>query len=114
MFDVAIEPGRQHGRRTHLPRNACSQEDEVCVLRFNNEVGKRRPQEYRRDRGAVCVHQPEAIGERILGRSRTIEAGMNAVTIGISSVEETKQWMLRAFDGAEQGAFISFPTVEML
>jgi predicted transcriptional regulator len=43
-----------------------------------------------------------------------MEAGMNAVTIGISSIEETKQRMLRAFDGAEQGAFISFPTVELL
>jgi hypothetical protein len=30
-----------------------------------------------------------------------MEAGMNAVTIGISSIEETKQRMLRAFDGAE-------------
>jgi len=39
---------------------------------------------------------------------------MNAVTIGISSIEETKQRTLRAFDGAEQGAFISFPTVELL
>ena len=39
---------------------------------------------------------------------------MNAVTIGISSVEETRQRMLRAFDGAAQGAFISFPTVELL
>lgn len=39
---------------------------------------------------------------------------MNAVTIGISSIEESKQRVLRAFDGNEQGAFISFPTVELL
>ena len=39
---------------------------------------------------------------------------MNAVTIGISSVEETKQRMLHAFDGAAQGAFIGFPTIEHL
>src|SRR5438874_150755 len=39
---------------------------------------------------------------------------MNRVRIGISSLEETKARMLRAFDGEEQGAFISFPTVELL
>ena len=39
---------------------------------------------------------------------------MNAVTIGVSTVEETKQRMLLAFDGAEQGAFIGFPTVDLL
>ena len=43
-----------------------------------------------------------------------MEANMNAVTIRISSVEETNQRMLRAFDGAAQGAFIGFPTVEHL
>ena len=39
---------------------------------------------------------------------------MNAVTIGISSVEETRQRMLSAFDGTAQGAFIGFPTVALL
>ena len=43
-----------------------------------------------------------------------MEAGVNAVTIGIASVEETKQRMLRACDADAQGAFISFPTVALL
>ena len=39
---------------------------------------------------------------------------MNSVTIGIASVEEAKARTLRAFDGETQGAFISFPSVELL
>jgi len=39
---------------------------------------------------------------------------MTTVTIGISSVEDTKARMLRAFQGEEQGAFISFATAELL
>src|ERR1039458_10075977 len=39
---------------------------------------------------------------------------MTKVTVGISSVEETKAKMLRAFQGEEQGAFISFATPELL
>jgi predicted transcriptional regulator len=39
---------------------------------------------------------------------------MNTVKIGISSLDETKGRMLSAFQGEEQGAFISFATVELL
>ena len=39
---------------------------------------------------------------------------MNHVTIGVSSVEDSKDKTLRAFAGEEQGAFIGFPTVELL
>jgi predicted transcriptional regulator len=39
---------------------------------------------------------------------------MAAVTIGIADPEETKSRTRRAFQGREQGAFISFPTVELL
>lgn len=39
---------------------------------------------------------------------------MTMVTIGISSVEESKARMLRAFRGEEQGAFIGFATAELL
>src|ERR1700722_4265819 len=39
---------------------------------------------------------------------------MSTVKIGISSVDETKARMRRAFDGQRQGAFISFPSVELL
>jgi len=39
---------------------------------------------------------------------------MTTVTIGISSVEDTKARALRAFQGEEQGAFISFATAELL
>ena len=39
---------------------------------------------------------------------------MKTVTIGISSVEDTKKRMLRAFEGEAQGAFISFATPELL
>jgi predicted transcriptional regulator len=39
---------------------------------------------------------------------------MNTVKIGISSLDETKGRMLDAFQGEEQGAFISFATVELL
>ena len=39
---------------------------------------------------------------------------MNRVRIGISSLDETKARMLRAFQGDEQGAFISYATVELL
>ena len=39
---------------------------------------------------------------------------MTTVTIGVSSIEQTAERMLQAFQGAEQGAFVSFPSVEML
>lgn len=39
---------------------------------------------------------------------------MSTVTIGISSLDETKARMRRAFDGQAQGTFISFPTLELL
>ncbi len=39
---------------------------------------------------------------------------MAGVTIGISGLEDTKDRMRRAFAGQEQGAFISFETVELL
>jgi predicted transcriptional regulator len=39
---------------------------------------------------------------------------MNRVRIGISSLDDTKARMLRAFQGDEQGAFISFASVELL
>jgi predicted transcriptional regulator len=39
---------------------------------------------------------------------------MTTMTIGISSVDDTKARMLRAFHGEEQGAFISFATAELL
>jgi predicted transcriptional regulator len=39
---------------------------------------------------------------------------MNRVRIGISSLDETKARMRRAFQGDDQGAFISFATVELL
>jgi hypothetical protein len=37
-----------------------------------------------------------------------------AVTIGIADLDDTKSRMLRAFADHEQGAFITFPTVELL
>jgi predicted transcriptional regulator len=39
---------------------------------------------------------------------------MNRVRIGVSSLDETKARMLRAFQGDEQGAIISFASVELL
>jgi predicted transcriptional regulator len=39
---------------------------------------------------------------------------MTTVTIGISSVEDTKKRMVGAFQGEAQGAFISFATPELL
>jgi predicted transcriptional regulator len=39
---------------------------------------------------------------------------MAAVTIGIAAVAETKARMLHAFGGKEQGAFISFASIELL
>jgi predicted transcriptional regulator len=39
---------------------------------------------------------------------------VNSVTIGVSSAGETKQRVLRAFQGEAQGAFISFATPELL
>jgi predicted transcriptional regulator len=39
---------------------------------------------------------------------------MNRVRIGISSLDETKARMRRAFQGDDLGAFISFATVELL
>jgi predicted transcriptional regulator len=39
---------------------------------------------------------------------------MSTVTIGISSTNETKARIRRAFDGKKQGAFISFPSLELL
>jgi predicted transcriptional regulator len=39
---------------------------------------------------------------------------MTKVTLGVSSTQDTKRRMLRAFQGKEQGAFISFATAELL
>jgi predicted transcriptional regulator len=39
---------------------------------------------------------------------------MSRVRIGVSSIDETKARMLGAFQGEEQGAFISFASVELL
>jgi predicted transcriptional regulator len=39
---------------------------------------------------------------------------MNSVTIGVSSFAESQARALRAFEGESQGAFISFPSVELL
>ncbi|HEX5454560.1 MAG TPA: ArsR family transcriptional regulator [Stellaceae bacterium] len=39
---------------------------------------------------------------------------MAAVTIGIAGLEDTKSRMLDAFGGREQGAFISFASIELL
>ena len=39
---------------------------------------------------------------------------MTTVTLGISSVEDTKARMRRAFQGKEQGAFISFGSAELM
>ena len=39
---------------------------------------------------------------------------MTAVTIGISSLEDAKGRVLDAFQGEEQGAFLSFASIELL
>ena len=39
---------------------------------------------------------------------------MAAVTIGIADLDDTKSRMRQAFADREQGAFITFPTVELL
>jgi predicted transcriptional regulator len=39
---------------------------------------------------------------------------MTTVTLGISSVEDTKTRMLNVFKGEHQGAFIGFATMELL
>lgn len=39
---------------------------------------------------------------------------MTTVTIGLSSVEDAKRRMLSAFQGEQQGAFISFASAELL
>lgn len=39
---------------------------------------------------------------------------MTTVTIGISSEDDTKTRMLRAFQGKKQGAFIGFASAELL
>lgn len=39
---------------------------------------------------------------------------MTRVTIGLSSAEDTKRRMREAFQGEEQGAFISFASAELL
>ena len=39
---------------------------------------------------------------------------MSSVRIGISSIEETKSRMRRAFEGEAQGAFISFASIDLL
>jgi predicted transcriptional regulator len=43
-----------------------------------------------------------------------MEASLTTVTIGVSSVEDTKARMRNAFSGQEQGAFISFASAELL
>jgi predicted transcriptional regulator len=43
-----------------------------------------------------------------------MEAELNNVTICVSSIEDTQARLLGAFGGRDQGATISFPTVELL
>lgn len=43
-----------------------------------------------------------------------MEARLNTITIGLSSEEETKARLLKAFQGRPQGAFISFASAELL
>jgi predicted transcriptional regulator len=43
-----------------------------------------------------------------------MEPAMTTVTLGISSADDTKARMLRAFQGKKQGAFIGFATAELL
>lgn len=39
---------------------------------------------------------------------------MNTVTIEVASLEKTRERLLAAFDGQEQGSFITFPSAEDL
>lgn len=41
-------------------------------------------------------------------------ARMNTVTIGVSSLDDTKTRMHRAFEGEKRGAFIGFESLELL
>jgi predicted transcriptional regulator len=43
-----------------------------------------------------------------------MELAVTTVTLGISSIDDTEARMLRAFQGRDQGAFISFATPELL
>jgi predicted transcriptional regulator len=39
---------------------------------------------------------------------------MNMVTLGVATIDETKERMRNAFKGKKQGAYISFASVELL
>jgi predicted transcriptional regulator len=39
---------------------------------------------------------------------------MRTVTLGVSSIEDTKRQMAAAFQGEQQGEFISFASIELL
>jgi predicted transcriptional regulator len=39
---------------------------------------------------------------------------MRTVTLGVSSIEDTKRQMFAAFSGEQQGEFISFASIELL
>jgi predicted transcriptional regulator len=39
---------------------------------------------------------------------------MRTVTLGVSSIEDTKRQMTAAFQGEQQGEFISFASIELL
>jgi predicted transcriptional regulator len=53
--------------------------------------------------------------KRLLERCRGVEGkAMRTVTLGVSSIEDTKRQMAAAFQGEQQGEFISFASIELL
>src|SRR5271165_2944394 len=85
----------------------------VCVLRYDNEAEGRSPA-CRRSRDGVPIYDAGSTAGRFLAGRRSMETGMNVVTLSIASRDEVSRRAAAAFRGEEQGAHISFDSVDLL
>ena len=88
--------------------------DEVCVLRFDNETGKGDHKHVGDEEAPYVFTSMAQLVTDFWNEIDAWRSPLSTVTIGISSVDDTKARTLRTFRGKEQGAFIGFTTAELL
>jgi predicted transcriptional regulator len=85
----------------------------VCVA-LRQRGRERRSSACRRRRDRVPIYDAGSAAGRFLAGRRSMETEMNIVTLSIASREEVSRRAAAAFRGEEQGAHISFDTVDLL
>ncbi len=88
--------------------------DDVCMLRFDNETGKGDHKHVGLDQAPYTFVSLSRLIDAFLAGRGKLEARMNTVTIGVSSLKGTKGRMRLALRGKAQGAFIGFASLELL